>query len=343
MSRRQGLQPKASTSKPKRGSRLRVSLGLDKPSKQKQTKIGNRPRANQRISAKVRAFTMPTRSWRTFFSSPKFRRFLTMGGRIAIVMGCAYGLLLAAQSAYAYATTSPRFAARILEVKPTPHMPVELLRERLAIPEGTNIWSLDMEQLKTRIEADPWIANAELTRHLPDTLRVHLNEHEAAAILLAERLYFVNPQGVPFKALTAEDSKDLPMITGLPPQPLLQPSPETEAIIERGLAVLAAYQTKQRPKLSEIHVGVGGEIILYTAKVGTVLRLGRGSIETLRERLTYFDALRAALGDKSENVAVVHLDVNPTANKHQRLFVRFFSQTDAAHMLAMDAASKSSS
>ena len=112
------------------------------------------------------------------------------------------------------------------------------------------------------------------------------------------------------------------MITGLDAD-MLRVNPEgARKKIDRGLEVLKAYQEKQRPRLSEVHVGDAGAVTLYTAELGTELRLGRGAVE---RRLARFDALRAALGTHAENLAVVHLDASLGRERKDRVVASFFA------------------
>jgi cell division protein FtsA len=75
--------------------------------------------------------------------------------------------------------------------------------------------------------------------------------------------------------------------------------------IQRALAASDAWSAAARPPLGEIHLGEAGELTLYPATGQSELRLGRGPIE---DKLARYDALRAALGDRADRLAVVHLD-----------------------------------
>ena len=119
--------------------------------------------------------------------------------RLGVVTSLVYGGLAAVRSVQAYATTSPRFEVRSLIYEPSPHISDDKLRQRLELAPGTNILSLDLDTLGERVAADPWVARATVTRHLPDTIEVHITEHEAAAVVLAGRFYLANRDGRLFK------------------------------------------------------------------------------------------------------------------------------------------------
>ena len=253
--------------------------------------------------------------------------------RLGLVVGVAWALLAGGREVYEYATTSSRFEVQNLVYEPSEHVDDETLRELLAIAPATNILSLDLEQLSARLAQHPWVAHASVTRNLPDTLAIEIVEHEAAAIVLAGRFYLVDQAGVPFKQLERGERGELPIITGIERDSLRDPAARDHAVatIARGLEVLRLYQAKQRPQLGELHLADDGSIVLYTAQTGTQLHLGRNEYEP---RLARWDALRVALGDRAERLAVVHLDHESKPDRRDRVVARFASDEDEAVLLA---------
>jgi cell division protein FtsQ len=260
------------------------------------------------------------------------RRALFLGLRLGIAGSLAWGLLVGVREGYAYATTSPRFEVRGLHYAPTAHVDDARLRELLALSPGTNILSLDLEELAARVVEDPWVAKATVVRELPDSLQVTVEEHEPRAVLLlAGRLMLVDAEGSAFKRLEPGERGRLPVLTGFA-DPALSGDPEAlRGRVLRGLRALAAYEAKRRPRLSELHVGDFGDVTLYTAELGTQLRLGRGDVEPALAR---FDALRAALGEEAEKLALVHLDGERAPGRPDRIVASFFPAKQAPSLLA---------
>ncbi|MCH9686767.1 MAG: FtsQ-type POTRA domain-containing protein [Deltaproteobacteria bacterium] len=260
------------------------------------------------------------------------RRGLKLGLRLGIAGTLAWALLVGVREGYAYATTSPRFEVRGLLYEPTPHVSDTRLRELMALPPGTNILSLDLDAIAARIADEPWVARASVVRVLPDSLEVSVQEHEPRAVLLlAGRLLLLDDSGVPFKTLESGERGRLPVLTGFD-DVVTQGGPETwRQPVTRGLALLEAYQAKRRPRLSEIHIGSTGELTLYTAEMGSQLRLGRGEHEPALAR---YDALRAALGEEAEKLAVVHLDGSRAPGRPDRIVASFFPAKQAPTLVA---------
>lgn len=277
--------------------------------------------ANVRAEAKAE-LRPPSRMRRVLRST------LRLGLRVGICVGLAYGVLVGVREGYAYATTSPRFEVRGLQFQPTAHVDEAHLRQLLALEPGTNILSLQLDELATRVTAEPWVAHAVVNRELPDALRVEITEHEAVAVLAAGRQLLVNREGEPFKQLGVGERGQLPVVTGVTSAMLVAEPEVANATIARALEVIEAYGSKVRPLLSEIHIDAWGGVTLYTAQIGTQLRLGRGDVGAALAR---FDALRAAMGDDAEKLAVAHLEGQDNADDatHERVVASFFPAKDA--------------
>ncbi|MFO7565611.1 MAG: FtsQ-type POTRA domain-containing protein [Enhygromyxa sp.] len=322
---KRGSRPRSQAARPQRRAPARRQ-GAAKPSlltRLRQRWAERRAAAAQRRAAEE---ALPPREWP--------RRLGVAALKLGSVVVVAWALLLAGREVYEYATTSPRFEVRHFIYEPTPHLDDDQLRELLAIEPGTNILACELPELSERIAAHPWVAQAIVTRNLPDTLQVEVVEHTPEAIVLAERFYLVNGEGKPFKPVERGERGELPIITGIDRALLAEQRDVAVAQIERALDLLRLYRSKQRPKLGEIHLDEDGSITLYTASSGTQLLLGRGEFEA---RLDRWDALRAALGERADRLAVVHLDHQSKPDRRDRVVARFANERDEAVLLAQAA------
>lgn len=251
--------------------------------------------------------------------------------RLGVASAVAYAALVGVREGYEYATTSPRFEVRGLVFSPTDHVDDARLRELMALSPGTNILSLDLEQIAQRVVEDPWVARATVTRVLPDTLEVHVTEHRPTAVLMAGGFFLLDEEGALFKPLEPAERGELPIVTGVDRLDLLEDPLGAKDRIRKALEVLAAYQEKRRPRLSEIHVDDTSAVTLYTAELGSQLRLGRTEI---RAGLARYDALRAALGQDSDKLAVAHLDAGAGPVVSERVVASFFPARDVPTFVA---------
>ncbi len=261
------------------------------------------------------------------------RRGGSLLGRFAVAIGLAYGLLAGAQALAAYVTTAPRFEAQHIVYSPTPHLPPERVAALMAIEPGTNILALDLAELESRIAADRWVREVAVRRELPDSLRIDLVEHVPAAVVLAGEFFLVDGEGRPFKRLDAGERGELPVLTGIPATSLVREGGSPEA--RRAIEAFHAWQQGGRPRLGEIHVGEAGEVTFFTAEGRTELRLGRGPVDA---RIGRYDALRAALGERADGLAVVHLDSDPAPGQRERVVASFRAPEDEEAVLEQEAA-----
>lgn len=282
--------------------------------------------------------------------SPWRRRLLVGALELSVAGAVAWGLLVCGREVYEYATTSARFEVQHFIYEPSAHVDDDTLRELLSIEPGTNILACDLPALSERIAAHPWVARATITRNMPDTLEVVVVEHEAAAIVLSSsHFYLVNQAGLPFKEVAPGERGELPIVTGVERERLLAPiaqqqdevATEGELVplpeLVEALALIDLYQGKERPQLGELNLGEDGSVTLYTASAGTALRLGR---EDYDQRLERWDALRVALGDRAERLAVVHLDHQSRPDRRDRVVARFASEQDEVVLLAAAASER---
>ena len=296
------------------GNRRRVPRGVASGSEEPRTRLSPRVRGGEQIPPGLRA-RLP--GW--------VRKTARWGLRLGIAGGVSYGALLGVQHAYDYATTSPRFEARALVFEPTPHVSDAELRALMGITPGTNILSLEVDGLAEKVSEHPWVRRASVTRELPDTLIVEVEEHQPRAVLLAGDFYLVGEEGIPFKPLETGERGTLPIITGVDAQEVFTDPDQAQKVVSQALEILDAYDAKQRPRLSEINVDETGAATLYTADLGSQLRLGRTEIEGALAR---YDALRAALGEESDKLAVAHLDTTSALEGKDRVVASFFPTKD---------------
>ena len=80
-------------------------------------------------------------------------------------------------------TRSPYFAAHRIEVRGTSHVTRSEVLRIAGITPGTNVFTLDAGSAEARLERDPWIAQATVTKDLPSTLVIDIDERVAVAVV----------------------------------------------------------------------------------------------------------------------------------------------------------------
>ncbi len=121
-------------------------------------------------------------------------------------------LIYAGIELYAHLTTSSRFSIREVEIITNGPADKKNILQLAHIQIGENIFALDLAAVKHRVEQDPWVAAATISRALPDRIQIRYQAQIPAAILGAESLYYLNQSGVPFYKLSKDDSLDYPLL-----------------------------------------------------------------------------------------------------------------------------------
>ena len=227
--------------------------------------------------------------------------------RLGIAGGLSYGALVGVQHAYDYATTSPRFEARALVFEPTPHVSDAELRGLMGITPGTNILSLEVdglagEDLRASV-GTPRQRHARASRHA----HRRGEEHQPRAVLLAGEFYLVgDDEGHPVQAAGDRRARHASNHHGRRSAVGVHraPSGRRRSSAKRSTSSRSTARSSAHG-LSEINIDDTGRGHAVHRRPRQSAAPGRTEIEAA---LTRYDALRAALGEESDKLAVAHLD-----------------------------------
>ena len=199
--------------------------------------------------------------------------------------------LLAAWAGYSRLMASERFKVSRLNVRGSRFLSGEQIRELLGPAVGENILRLDIELLKSRLRASPWVADATVRRSLPDTLQVEVRERVPLALAEVDRLYLMDGEGTLIEVYGPRTAEfDLPIVRGLQ---------GIEEGARRQRAALAGALLDDlgdlSAEISEVRVEDSGELRVVLRGAGEVLRLGS---PPYRGRLLAFFGLRRDLAER---------------------------------------------
>ncbi len=120
------------------------------------------------------------------------------------------------------AMSSPLFVVRVLEVSDQPaDAPLDSseITEMAAVPlGGVNLFRLDLDQIKQRLQGNQWVRDVILTKRFPQTLSVQVIYRQPVALLQGAHgvLEFIDADGSLFGPVTLRGRSDLPLVHGLP-------------------------------------------------------------------------------------------------------------------------------
>jgi cell division protein FtsQ len=200
-----------------------------------------------------------------------------LGLGVLLVVGAS---VLVAWGAHRYALTSPRFAVRQIEVKGGKRKTEDQIAQVAGIKRGDNVFAVDTNQVEQKLLSDPWVKQVKVTRALPSTVSIELEEREAGALAsIGDRLYLVTKSGEPFKPVEEGDPFDLPVLTGVTAEDLARDRARAVERIALGLEIVRHWEripmSRVHP-MQEVHLAPGGDVSITVGKAGITVHVGKG-------------------------------------------------------------------
>jgi cell division protein FtsQ len=251
----------------RRQRRLAVPPALDQPIADPDAPAFLRPERRTRV--RRRGLT-----WRLVFA-------LQLSAALLVTVSALW-------TGYSRVMASERLRVAKVEVRGSRFLSEGEVRELLGPAVGENILNLDIESLKARLRASPWVADATVTRTLPDTLRVVVRERVPLALAELERLYLMDGDGALIDIYGPRTAAfDLPIVRGLQ---------RAQSEDRRRRATVAGALLRDLGdlggELSEVEVDENGDLRVVLKGAGEVVRMGA---PPYRSRLLTFLSLREEL------------------------------------------------
>ena len=182
-----------------------------------------------------------------------------------------------------FTISSPYFRIRETVVRGCRELTEKDVLTLAAIKPSATILSLNMEAVRRRIMANPWVKDVLIGREFPDRIVVEIRERAALALLeQKDGFHLIDADGADFKKLESGDEIDVPVLTGCvregKPDSLLLPK-----AIEL-LRCLLASTAFPAGSISEIHGDETFGLSLFTT-TGLCLQLGFDCYENKLKRL----------------------------------------------------------
>jgi cell division protein FtsQ len=206
-------------------------------------------------------------------------RNLRMAARVLLAVAVLGAGVAAATYARRYVTSSPRFGLRDLRIEGNHRRSKEWVATTAGVGLGQNVVELDLEAARAKLERDPWIERATLSRRLPASLSIEIVEREAAAIVaLPAGTFLATVQGELFKRLEEGDPNDLPIVTGISSEDAGGDREATAQLVKRSLdlGVEIEHVGLLGGRVEELHVDGDGGITAVIGKRAVRVAFGRG-------------------------------------------------------------------
>jgi cell division septal protein FtsQ len=191
-----------------------------------------------------------------------------------------------------WALTTERFAVVAVEVRGASRVPPQRILEASGILHGQNLWRIDPERVRARLEEMPEIRRADVVRELPNRVAIVVEERRPFTLVHAARLHWLDEDGRVLGDETHAVNTEVPVISGLSEEELVtmrtSPGPRARAAIALIRALLRTGSALAS-EISEIDMSRPEGPVLYTVD-GVEVRLGT---EEWDERLARLEGVLA--------------------------------------------------
>jgi cell division protein FtsQ len=260
------------------------------------------------------------RTWKAKKSRPRSFLKWIRGTWTAVVRVGLFAAGLTALSlvfiwAYHYVLESPHMMLTDINIEGVDDNFKKELIAGAGLSGDVSLLELNLGELKRIFEAHPWIGSARVERRFPHSLHVAVEKEVPAAVVLMDRLFYMNTDGRIFKAVDLDESPDYPVITGVS-----MLAAESREQLRQAAHIVSCLQREEAPwsveDLSEIYMGSEGYVSLYfehlDAEIRTAWSEVDGKMPGLKRLVTHLRedgrlGRVAAIDLNQENGAVVSM------------------------------------
>ncbi|MBW1721180.1 MAG: FtsQ-type POTRA domain-containing protein [Deltaproteobacteria bacterium] len=154
----------------------------------------------------------------------------------------------------------------------------EEILEDCGLQEEVSLLSLNLNELKEKIERHPWIRRVEIEKRFPHSLVIHAEREVPRALVVGDGLYYMNRWGEIFARAGEGGNLDYPLITGV-----RRGEKEEMERLACAAGILRCFEKQESPwslkELSEVHVGRNGIVSLYFSSLPMVIKVRGGELE----------------------------------------------------------------
>jgi cell division protein FtsQ len=211
------------------------------------------------------------------------KRLLLVIGLTLVLTAFSYLLVLT----HALLTQSPYYRAKRLPVSGNHRLSDAAVLAQAGLSPGVQILKLNLGLVHQRLLAQPWIKAADVSREIPDTLRVTIREHKPLAVvdMGMGRRYLLDTEGCVFKSWDATDPRDLPVVTGLSYRDLPLGANTASDAFEAVMALLTGTGAWETLSLARVEADPEIGLTLVVAGSHQRIRMGYGQYPQKLRRL----------------------------------------------------------
>ncbi len=211
-------------------------------------------------------------------------------GRMAMLVGLAVGCLVAVAFLYNQVASLSAFQLHNIEVSGNSRISSAEVEKSVKQSLSTTLMTTSLKSLQQELQSFVWIKRAQVTRILPDTLRIHIEERKPLALIRfegAETPVWVDDEGVTLGEYDNALDKELPpLVVGFTKASVQTDKDENLERIEMYKQLIGAFdggRKKYSPLLEEIDISNLKDIRVQLSEGSVEVDLGD---RDFRARLT---------------------------------------------------------
>ena len=208
----------------------------------------------------------------------------------SIIVMILIGLSITLLVGYLVALSTPFFRLEDVNFQGNKQVSQVELLQKGGLEDKLNILSLNLSDVKKKMEAIPWVKSVQLRRELPNKLLVSVQERQPLSLVLVDgSLHFLDREGLAFKKVERREGLNLPVLTGLQKGDWQENGYLVPKVLQEIFTLTTLLAQGGDPlypdKLSEIHYDQECGYSLYTLDYGIRITLGRDDFKTKMARL----------------------------------------------------------
>ncbi len=209
----------------------------------------------------------------------KMRRLFIFAGVLAVAVGLGCGYLLPKISGFLLSCA--RFKVGRVEVQNHYSFSAKDIMRLAELEIGQDLLELDLDYHRRLLERHPDIESAVIERHIPNRVRIIVQERAPVARILQKDSYLIDGDGVVLSVRKRARSSALPVIRGMNPGKLYVGRVLDSDNIRIALDILKYYMRSELPRyliITAIDLSDRNNIVIVSKEIDEI-RLGRGDIE----------------------------------------------------------------
>lgn len=181
------------------------------------------------------------------------------------------------RTVYGYMMDSPLLALREVVIEGCRKTSERDVLSLTQLDRRPNILNVKLGTLRSKVETHPWIEHAEIRRIFPDRISIRITERRPAAIILLDRLYYIDAHGVIFAGVPKDHHIGHPILTGLHRDDFRDHPDQSWVLVSKALRLIRVIKEARvlsQKDISEIHMDRTFGISIFTNDETIEIKLG---------------------------------------------------------------------